>query len=263
MAKFGLLFLNAGRWGDRQIVPAEWVAESTRNQLQSEEGGKTYGYWWWVKDDGGYVAMGWGGQAISVDPALELVAAGTSADPQATEKLFQGFADYRPSNEPLPPNPQAQAELKRLVAELARPEPSPVAELPAIAGRISGRIYDLDPNPLGLKSVSFDFPGGSTATTTVVESDGEYVMEIGLDGVDRLTGTGERGHMPGDENRFALRGRWSDERTFLLESHEMGRPIHSRGWIEFDEKNVSLTIDIRPLPRTIELSGRLRPEKTE
>jgi CubicO group peptidase (beta-lactamase class C family) len=30
LARFGWLYLNQGRWGDRQIVPMDWVAESTR-----------------------------------------------------------------------------------------------------------------------------------------------------------------------------------------------------------------------------------------
>mgnify|MGYP003640144082 CR=1 FL=1 len=39
MARFGLLFLNEGRWQDNQLVPADWVAESTRPHLERERGG--------------------------------------------------------------------------------------------------------------------------------------------------------------------------------------------------------------------------------
>jgi CubicO group peptidase (beta-lactamase class C family) len=30
LARFGWLYLNRGKWRDQQVVPAEWVAESTK-----------------------------------------------------------------------------------------------------------------------------------------------------------------------------------------------------------------------------------------
>ena len=44
LARFGLLFLNQGRWGNRQIIPATWVEESTRPYSDTTGGG--YGYMW-------------------------------------------------------------------------------------------------------------------------------------------------------------------------------------------------------------------------
>jgi CubicO group peptidase (beta-lactamase class C family) len=82
MAKLGLLYLNDGVWSDEQVVPAEWVWESTR--AQSAGGppeGKAYGYQWWA-DTGGeyraYFAAGFGGQYVYVVPDLDLVVVVTS-----------------------------------------------------------------------------------------------------------------------------------------------------------------------------------------
>ena len=77
MARFGLLFLNEGRWQDNQLVPADWVAESTRPHLERERGGG-YGYMWWtfargLKKLGTYAALGNGGQTIIVVPGARLV----------------------------------------------------------------------------------------------------------------------------------------------------------------------------------------------
>ena len=36
MARFGLLFLNQGRWNGRQLVPASWVAEATRVHVPAD-----------------------------------------------------------------------------------------------------------------------------------------------------------------------------------------------------------------------------------
>lgn len=77
MARFGLLFLNEGRWRDSQLVPADWVAESTRAHIQRERGGG-YGYMWWtfarrLGELGTYAALGNGGQTIIVVPGARLV----------------------------------------------------------------------------------------------------------------------------------------------------------------------------------------------
>jgi len=75
MAKFGLLYLNKGRWGDRQLVLEQWIEESTRDHvLRSSNFG--FGYHWVVARRGGHLAFnadGWGGQIICVVPSLDMV----------------------------------------------------------------------------------------------------------------------------------------------------------------------------------------------
>jgi CubicO group peptidase (beta-lactamase class C family) len=80
LAKFGYLYLNGGRWDGTQVVPADYVAASTRPQ--SEPGGPgDYGYQWWVTNEtgpGSFRAQGYGGQLIQVIPNLDLVVVVTS-----------------------------------------------------------------------------------------------------------------------------------------------------------------------------------------
>jgi CubicO group peptidase (beta-lactamase class C family) len=88
MARFGLLYARGGRWRDRQIVPAEWVAESTVSYSPATtEGGRLYagyGYMWWTEiqglhlenaalPKGSFSARGAGGHYILVVPAWDLV----------------------------------------------------------------------------------------------------------------------------------------------------------------------------------------------
>ncbi|UCD81189.1 MAG: serine hydrolase, partial [Desulfobacterales bacterium] len=55
LARFGLLYLRNGRWRDQQIVPAEWVRESTSSHSQIWlDGG--YGYLWWTGSKEGLIA---------------------------------------------------------------------------------------------------------------------------------------------------------------------------------------------------------------
>lgn len=75
MARFGFLFLNRGVWDGAPIVSAAWVEDSTRDHvLRSEDVG--FGYQWMVVRRAGQIAFdadGWGGQSISVIPALDMV----------------------------------------------------------------------------------------------------------------------------------------------------------------------------------------------
>jgi len=79
MARFGLLYLNKGRWNGKQIIPEKWVVESTEpfsTELGrfSERG--SYGYSWWISELKGqrmYFASGSGGQRICVLPEANLV----------------------------------------------------------------------------------------------------------------------------------------------------------------------------------------------
>jgi CubicO group peptidase (beta-lactamase class C family) len=102
MLKFGLMYLNGGKWNGRQIVPANWVQASTTTKIQVKPG-LGYGYFWWTKNFRwndrilpGYFAWGYGGQYIFVIPGLQLVAVfnGTnwSTDPQG--KYMQLMEEY-------------------------------------------------------------------------------------------------------------------------------------------------------------------------
>jgi CubicO group peptidase (beta-lactamase class C family) len=47
LAKIGQLVLNRGIWHGRQIIPADWITESTTPQINGE-GIFLYGYLWWL-----------------------------------------------------------------------------------------------------------------------------------------------------------------------------------------------------------------------
>jgi CubicO group peptidase (beta-lactamase class C family) len=84
MAKLGQLYLQHGVWEGAQLVPADWVAESTRVQVEAV--GQPYGYQWWVLDLGGrpaFAAFGFAGQLIEVVPDLDLVVAVSCKDDPA------------------------------------------------------------------------------------------------------------------------------------------------------------------------------------
>ena len=88
MAKFGYLYLKNGEWDGDQIVPQQWIKDSTRKQV-SVDSDSAYGYLFWIKElkakeDGkvldAYAAAGSGGQYIVVVPELDIVTVITAND---------------------------------------------------------------------------------------------------------------------------------------------------------------------------------------
>jgi len=73
MAKIGKLCLDGGKWQDKQIVSAGWIAESLKEYSRWEELKLPYGYLWWSKIGNGYAAMGDSGNVIYVNPNKKLV----------------------------------------------------------------------------------------------------------------------------------------------------------------------------------------------
>jgi CubicO group peptidase (beta-lactamase class C family) len=74
LLRLGELYLRGGKWRGRQIVPAEWIRESTTTRVEIP-GGFAYGYLWWINTGPhkGFLAQGYAGQMIAVFPRLDLV----------------------------------------------------------------------------------------------------------------------------------------------------------------------------------------------
>jgi CubicO group peptidase (beta-lactamase class C family) len=102
MARFGLMALNRGQWGDEQVVSTEWIDAATRQS--STDLNAAYGYLWWLNKigpvagplaatdptatvtgeqaegqlvpgapDSLFWALGLGNQTVQVDPATNTV----------------------------------------------------------------------------------------------------------------------------------------------------------------------------------------------
>lgn len=84
-ARFGQMFLQNGSYDGQQVVPADWVAESTVPSARTQPGDLQYGYQWWMpKDarDGEFFGIGVYGQYIYINRPAGIVIAVNSADRQ-------------------------------------------------------------------------------------------------------------------------------------------------------------------------------------
>ena len=78
MLAIGKMLLYNGKYNGKQIVPQDWISESTSTKISFEEFyfSSGYAYLLWTGEKGGvsyYFANGYGGQFIFVYPSLNLV----------------------------------------------------------------------------------------------------------------------------------------------------------------------------------------------
>lgn len=74
LARFGLLYLNGGKWGDKRVLPESWVKLSTTGHATAYD--DQYGYLWWttpVHQRVAFTAHGAGSHVVTVIPEQELV----------------------------------------------------------------------------------------------------------------------------------------------------------------------------------------------
>jgi CubicO group peptidase (beta-lactamase class C family) len=79
MAKFGLLYLNNGKWNNLKILDSEWIHQSMDWQINARNTMQGYGYQFWVskanianKETQIAMAIGFGGQRMYLIPDFNL-----------------------------------------------------------------------------------------------------------------------------------------------------------------------------------------------
>ncbi|WP_395541267.1 serine hydrolase domain-containing protein [Neotabrizicola sp. sgz301269] len=114
MARIALTMTRQGAWGAQQIVPAEWVAESTKICVPAEamNGSRKpcvagYSYLWWIpvvtpetpEWQGAFVAAGHFGQFMLGMPAIDMVFVNRRAipDEMAVARNNGSFTDEPPT----------------------------------------------------------------------------------------------------------------------------------------------------------------------
>ncbi len=82
-ARFGQMILQNGEYAGQQVVPAEWIAQSTLPSAPTAQGKIGYGYQWWVPIGAGpgeFLARGVYGQYLYFDQPRGVLITSTAAD---------------------------------------------------------------------------------------------------------------------------------------------------------------------------------------
>ncbi len=158
LARVGELFRRGGDWNGAQVVPADWIAESTRGHSAYAGGG--YGYMWWSAQPGDlgtryptldgfahFAARGTGGQLVLVVPDAELVVVHRGdtdndrrVDGQAVWAVIEAIAAARVGQ---PAEDPELIELEPGAEPFANPgpEPTPYTQVhvePSVFAELSG-----------------------------------------------------------------------------------------------------------------------------
>ncbi|MBF0371035.1 MAG: serine hydrolase [Magnetococcales bacterium] len=104
LARFGLLYQREGKWRNQQVVPADWVRQSTSLPPGEDAAKKGYGYLW-VVYPWGFTHGGSGGQRLQVYTERELVIVHLKKlnkgekrlKSKAIEKLFEKVLEAKPA----------------------------------------------------------------------------------------------------------------------------------------------------------------------
>jgi CubicO group peptidase (beta-lactamase class C family) len=213
LAKLAFLYRNNGKWDGQQILPAQWVIDSTTQQVQKEDG-SGYGYLWTVYPDSShYAALGLGGQQIHVYPSMNLILVVTASlesfaeAPEIEEMLDDYILPAVQAESPLAENSGGNLRLLAAVEAAANPA-RPVPPLPQVAKDISERVYTFSEDPMGWGSLEFIFEEG--ANSAQLQLSNLPTLEIGMDNIYRLSTSETIGEL-------LLRGHWADEQTFVVD----------------------------------------------
>ena len=242
MAKLGQLFLQRGRWGQRQILAESWVKLSTAPHVQKTSNRDRYGFYWWVKDEsfpGMFEAVGRGGQRITVWPEKDLVVVFTGGGFEPGD--LSGFLlKSLKSDKPLPASPEGNARLQAaLTGALKSPAAHRMPPLPQTAARISGKKFSLESNPLDLSAITFEFSAGEETSVEFQRLGDTFSSPVGLDGVPRVSRTMLL-NLP-----FTCQGQWLSDRVFLLELDRAAGISFYQFRITFPKDAQSLTIELK------------------
>ncbi len=222
VARFGQLYLQKGRWQDRQILSKDWVQEATGSQISNVgievDWSQGYGYQFWRSRHNAYRGDGVFGQWCIVMPEQDAVLAITAG--------IDLFESQQPLNlvwEILLPAMQADAlpddsaAYDTLFKKLSGLILMPVQGQPTspIIPQISGRTYAVDANELKLEAITLSFSdlGCEVRFKTAA---GEEPITCGYSSWQRGEITLFNQPLLFDYSPVAVSGAWTDDDTFTM-----------------------------------------------
>ena len=161
IAKFGLLYLEEGKWNGKQLLPSHWVNAATSLQVSNgssptSDWDQGYGFQFWRCRHGFYRGDGAFGQYCIVMPELDAVVAITSGVKDMQQVLnivWDRVVPALASAPALPENKEANQRLTRAITDLEIPRPKAEANLPKID--LAGKKFTMDKNEQQLETIEF------------------------------------------------------------------------------------------------------------
>lgn len=243
MAKIGYLYLHNGMWEGRQLLPSQWTDKVFHATVDMRMGtAPAFRYangWWTIPERGVYMAVGYHRQLVMVIPKLDLVAVLTGRTHYRLGSLIDLLDASATSNQPLPADPLAYAELLTRVKEAATEKATSVSPSSDLASKVTGRSYRFERNALGLDTLVLNFAGTSASykmlfnSATQAASPRRVAGPIGLGGYFLLN---EETADP----RLAVKATWTDPKTLTMISRSVTEGIVATYTLRFREDKLDI-----------------------
>ena len=167
---FARFLLNGGVWEGKRYLNEEYIKEAVTPSVCNndfgfaEHGGFGYGYLFWGMAHGCFAMHGMGNQIALCDPKRDfifVINSDNQGNPHNYEHVYAALyynVMNKLSDRPLPEDEEARAELDAYISEqkLFCLYESPASRF---SEKISGKIFDCEENPMGIKWFRLDFEG--------------------------------------------------------------------------------------------------------
>jgi CubicO group peptidase (beta-lactamase class C family) len=279
MAKFGQLYLQKGKWNDRQLLPEKWIDEATTFKIDQSPGVpqatkdssdwmQGYCYQFWRCRNNAFRADGAYGQYIIVMPDQDAVIAITSESPDMQDEINLVWKYLLPSIKTgkLSENPAIAANLEQKLTSLALPLPAKGYDS-LVVSKLSGKSFTMDQNEMHLETMYFRFMGDTCQVTLKIDNaDYNLIFGIGIWITGETTKRGPnllgpaKAHFKGlPPAKIAGSYGWKDSNTLELVLRYIESPHTERIICKFDGNKISADIKYSNTPENeIVVKGKQR-----
>ena len=262
MARFGQLLLDKGKWKGKQIMPAQWVEDATRKQVESwpvwvpagtpadsSDWIQGYGYQFWRNRGNSYRADGAFGQLIVVMPEYNAVLAVTAGGQLMQDEMnvIRNYLFPALQQEEMIKGRRGRKALQQALRNLALPLPEKSWK-GSSAIRYSGKNFRFK-NPS--QTIRFDLSNPGRINIQLNEADTAHQLSFG-------NGTWHRGqtyktapdlpNLPVGLNReiypvqYAGAYTWKDDTTLELTLRYIESPFHEIYTYRFSDQGLTMEL---------------------
>jgi hypothetical protein len=269
LAKFGQLFLQKGKWNDKQILPVAWIEEASTVKIiqhpelsqakkDSSDWEQGYCYQMWRCRNNAFRGDGAFGQFIIVMPDQDAVIAITAETPDMQDEINLVWKYLLPAikKNPLSADKKAGLALRAKLVSLALP--LPVKADTSFTNAVSGKAFAITGNDSHITNMAFKF-SDNTCTVTLKTDTTQYMLDFKSGGWQNgettkpgpyLLAAAKANHVGLPPFKIAGSYNWKDAQTLELILRYVERPHSEKMLCHFDGDKI-----------TVDLISSISPDK--
>jgi hypothetical protein len=280
MAKFGQLFLQKGRWNDKQLLPVSWIDNATslkiyqapdaaQSRKDSSDWLQGYCYQMWRCRHNCYRADGAFGQYIIVMPDEDAVIAITSETGDMQDELNLVWEYLLPAIKPgkLSENSSLSEVLRKQLASLELPLPV-TGNSSSVISQISGKTFLFETNKIHLTGMNLQFKDSICQVSIGIDSSihkfsfgsGHWINgETSMLGPNLLFDA-KAYHVGLPPDKVAGSFSWKEDKTLELVMRYIESPHTETIVCKFDKDKISVGFHYSNMPGNVqpEIKGQIK-----